>query len=146
MFKRLFAALALLFPLTIGAATAAEKSKSVTLYKDPDCGCCQAYAEYLQGNGFTVTVQPTHELAQMSRKAGIPDDFQGCHLAFVDGYAVSGHVPLKIVDRLLRERPDVKGITLPGMPTGSPGMGGPKSAPFTVYSVGDGAPQVFAVD
>lgn len=125
-----------------GPSAAAE---AVTLYKNPQCTCCEAYADYLRRNGFTVTVKPTHELVAMSREAGIPDDFQGCHLSFVDGYVVSGHVPVGTVNRLLSERPDIKGVTLPGMPTGSPGMGGRKTGPFTIYSVG-GRSAVYAVE
>lgn len=130
--------------LSVGTTAFAE---DVTLYKNPQCGCCEAYADYLRDNGFTVTVKPTHELVPMSRAAGIPDDFQGCHLAFIDQYVVSGHVPVKTVKRLLTERPDIKGVTLPGMPMGSPGMSGTKSAPFTIYTVdGGGRPDVYAVE
>jgi hypothetical protein len=128
------------------AAQPSTAAKEVVLYKTPQCGCCENYANYLRDNNFTVTVKPTFELAQMSREAGIPDTLQGCHLAFVDGYTVSGHVPLPIVAKLLDERPAIKGITLPGMPTGSPGMGGTKTGPFTVYAFGDGAPAVYAVE
>ncbi|MGH6947496.1 MAG: DUF411 domain-containing protein [Kiloniellales bacterium] len=124
------------------AALAAD----VTLYKNPQCGCCEAYADYLRENGFTVTVKPTHELVAMSRDAGIPDEFHGCHLSFVEGYAVSGHVPVETVNRLLTERPDIKGITLPGMPQGSPGMTGTKTEPFTIYEIGAGRPKVYAVE
>ncbi len=73
----------------------------------------------------------------MSREAGIPDDFQGCHLTFVDNYVVSGHVPIEMVNRMLSERPDIKGVTLPGMPMGSPGMSGKKRGEFTVYEIGE---------
>ena len=121
-------------------------SGDVTLYKNPQCGCCEAYADYLHENGFTVTVKPTHELVTMSREAGIPDDFQGCHLAFIDDYVVSGHVPVATVNRLLSERPDIKGVTLPGMPMGSPGMSGAKTEDFTVYAVGNGNPSIYAVE
>lgn len=93
-----------------------------------------------------MTVKPTHELVPMSREAGIPDDFQGCHLAFIENYVVSGHVPVDTVNRLLTERPDIKGVTLPGMPMGSPGMNGVKRQPFTVYEVGEGQPKVYAVE
>src|SRR3546814_6920173 len=68
-------------------------------------------------------------------KAGIPSQLEGCHTTLIDGYVVDGHVPVNIVRKLLRDRPDIVGITLPGMPTGSPGMGGEKTAPFTVFSV-----------
>ncbi|RMD62836.1 MAG: DUF411 domain-containing protein [Alphaproteobacteria bacterium] len=129
--------------LATGTNAAAEE---VTLYKNPQCGCCENYADYLRDNGFTVTVKPTHELVPMSREAGIPDDFQGCHLAFIENYVVSGHVPVDTVNRLLTERPDIKGVTLPGMPMGSPGMNGVKRQPFTVYEIGEGQPRVYAVE
>ncbi len=122
------------------------QAEEVTLYKNPQCGCCEGYADYLRDNGFTVTVKPTHELVPMSRAAGIADDFQGCHLAFIDDYVVSGHVPVGTVNRLLTERPDIKGITLPNMPMGSPGMSGVKTEPFTIYEVGEGRPNVYAVE
>ena len=118
----------------------AANANEVTLYKNPQCGCCEEYAAYLRQNGFTVTVKPTHDLAMMSRQAGIPDDFQGCHLSFIDDYVVSGHVPIDTVNKLLTERPDIKGVTLPGMPTGSPGMNGPKTGPFRMYEVGGSKP------
>jgi hypothetical protein len=123
-----------------GAAPALAGEKDVMLYKNPQCGCCEGYADYLRENGFTVTVKPTHDLAEMSRQAGIPDEFQGCHLSFIDGYAVSGHVPVGTVNKLLSERPDIKGVTLPGMPMGSPGMSGTKTAPFEMLEItGSGA-------
>jgi hypothetical protein len=129
------------FENTIQAA-----GKEVTLYKNPQCGCCEGYADYLRENGFKVMVKSTNLLASISREAGIPDDFQGCHLSMIDGYFVSGHVPIDSVNKLLTERPDVKGITLPNMPAGSPGMMGVKSAPFTILSIADGDPEVFNVE
>lgn len=122
--------------LLIGSGAAyADEHKDVTLYKSPLCGCCEGYADYLRQNGFTVTVKPTHDLVTMSREAGIPDDFQGCHLSMIDGYVVSGHVPVNTVRKLLTERPDIKGVTLPGMPLGSPGMSGAQEAPFEILEI-----------
>ncbi len=121
-------------------------AESVTLYKNPQCGCCEEYADYLRQNGFTVTVKPTHDLALKSLAAGIPEDFQGCHLAFIGDYVVSGHVPIGTVNKLLTERPAIKGVTLPGMPTGSPGMSGPKTEPFQIYEVGAANPKLYAVE
>lgn len=121
--------------LAWGAAPAFAGGSDVTLYKDPECGCCEGYAAYLRENGFNVTVRPTHDIAGMSREAGIPDESQGCHLSLIDGYVVSGHVPVGTVRKLLTERPDITGVTLPGMPTGSPGMGGAKQAPFEMLEV-----------
>lgn len=127
-------------------AFAGESSKVVALFKNPQCGCCEGYAEYLRKNGFKVTVKSTHDLVTMSRNAGVPDEFQGCHLAFIDGYVVSGHVPVNTVNRLLSERPTIRGITLPGMPMGSPGMSGEKYAPFKIYELGGDTPKVYATE
>jgi len=119
-----------------------------TLYKNPQCSCCEGYVAYLRRNGFEVDVKPTNDLAQISQKAGVPEQMQGCHTMFVDGYVVDGHVPINIVRKLLSEKPPVAGITLPGMPLGSPGMGGEKEGPFTVYAITkDGAPpNVYATE
>jgi hypothetical protein len=117
---------------------------AVTLYKSPECGCCEGYADYLRQRGFAVTTKPTNDLAEISRKAGIPADLQGCHTAFVGDYVVDGHVPVEAINRLLAEHPAIKGITLPGMPEGSPGMSGEKAGPLTIYAIGpDGQSSVF---
>jgi len=144
-----FATLA--FGLAFAAPALAQNGvPEITIFKNPQCGCCENYANYLAKNGFVVTVKPTHDLAALSRTVGIADKFQGCHLGMVDGYAVSGHVPVKTLKRLLTERPSIKGITLPGMPMGSPGMNGAKTEPFTIYEVGFGdkstTPKVYAVE
>lgn len=127
-------------------ALAGHATQHATLYKNPKCGCCENYANYLRSNGFDVTVTSTHDLTTMSREAGVPDEFQGCHLTYIDGYVVSGHVPIATVERLLSERPDIRGVTIPDMPLGSPGMGGSKTEPFTIYAIGDGEPEVYAVE
>jgi hypothetical protein len=116
------------------------------LYKTPQCGCCEGYAAYLRENGFAVDVRPANDLAQISQNAGVPENLQGCHTMFVDNYVVDGHVPVSVIRKLLSERPKIAGITLPGMPEGSPGMTGRKSAPFIIYAVTtDGAaPTVYA--
>jgi hypothetical protein len=144
----------LALPLAAMAAVVALNSLAAadplqaTLYKNPQCGCCEGYADHLRQNGFEVEVIPSHDVAEISRDAGVPEALQGCHTTLIDGYVVDGHVPANIVLQLLTERPAVAGITLPGMPTGSPGMGGPKTSPFTVYSVtgADQEPEVYAVE
>jgi hypothetical protein len=117
-----------------------------TLYKNPQCTCCEGYAAYLRENGFEVEVKPTNDLAEISQKAGVPEKYQGCHTMFVDGYVVDGHVPVEIVRKLLTERPAIAGITLPGMPSGSPGMTGAKTQTFVIYAVTKDAkpPTVYA--
>ena len=121
---------------------------SAVLYKNPQCGCCENYAAYLRSNGFDVEVKPTNDLAQISSDAGVPADMEGCHTMLVDGYVVDGHVPINAISKLLAERPAIAGITLPGMPMGSPGMSGEKSGPFTIYAVTkDGAqPTIYATE
>jgi hypothetical protein len=120
----------------------------VTLYKNPECSCCESYAQYLEQNGFKVDVKATNDLAEISRKAAIPEDLEGCHTSFIGSYVVDGHVPVKTIRKLLDEKPAIVGITLPGMPPGSPGMYGEKTGPLTVYAVSrDGtAPRVFDVE
>jgi hypothetical protein len=137
----LIASLALSTP-----AVAGESSRQATLYKNPQCGCCEGYADYLRENGFQVNVQPTHDLPLLHRQYGVPESLVGCHTTVVDGYVVEGHVPINAVLRLLSERPDIRGISLPGMPAGSPGMFGEKAAPFTIYEIGDGPAKVYAVE
>lgn len=119
-----------------------------TLYKSPQCGCCEGYADYLRANGFAVDAKPTNDLAEISRQAGVPADMEGCHTMFVEGYVVDGHVPVDVIRKLLSERPAIAGITLPGMPMGAPGMAGEKTEPFVIYAVTkDGrAPTVYATE
>lgn len=126
----------------------AGESIQATLYKNPQCTCCEGYANYLRKNGFSVDVKPTNDLAEISRKAGVPEQFQGCHTMFVDGYVVDGHVPVDVVRKLLSEHPSIAGITLPGMPSGSPGMGGPKTSTFAIYAVtkDSAPPKIYATE
>jgi hypothetical protein len=134
------------FLMTGAAAAFAQEAPKAMLYKNPQCTCCEGYADYLRGNGFDVTVKPTNDLAMISHNAGVPERLEGCHTMFIDGYVIDGHVPVDIVRRLLKEHPSIAGITLPGMPPGSPGMVGTKVAPFVVYALpkDGGAPTVYA--
>lgn len=115
------------------AATA--NAKEVKLYKNPQCSCCEGYANYLREHGFKVKVKATHDLALIRKQAGVPSDIEGCHTSIIDNYVVEGHVPVNTLTKLLSERPAIKGISLPGMPQGSPGMTGVKSGPFTIYEI-----------
>jgi hypothetical protein len=130
----------------LGGAAHAEGPSAATLYKNPQCSCCETYADYLRENGFEVTVEPTHDLPLMKRQYGVPAELEGCHTTLVDGYVVEGHVPVATILRLLSERPAIKGISLPGMPAGSPGMFGEKTAPFTIYEIADDPAKVYAVE
>ncbi|WP_404404011.1 DUF411 domain-containing protein [Pelagibacterium halotolerans] len=117
------------------AALFATTASAATIYKDPRCGCCTAYGEYVREMGYDIVVEDSFDVVSMSVEAGIPADLQGCHLMMIEGYAVSGHVPAEAIERLLAEKPDIDGITLPGMPMGSPGMGGTQDAPFEIKAV-----------
>ena len=118
-----------------------------TLYKNPHCTCCEEYAAYLRQNGFQVDVNVTNDLEEITLKAGVPAQLEGCHTMFVDGYVVVGHVAAGILSRLLKERPPIIGIAIPGMPAGVPGMDGLKAGPVSVYAVTtDKAPMVYAVE
>ena len=123
-----------------------EAKASVQLYKNPNCTCCEGYAGYLRSHGFTVTTTPTHNLSLIRRQHGVPEKLAGCHTTIVDGYVVEGHVPVAVLNKLLAERPNIKGISLPGMPEGSPGMTGRKSEPFTIYEISDGVQKIYAVE
>lgn len=115
-----------------------------TLYKNPNCLCCEKYANYLEQHGFDVKVIDTTKLPQIRSEYGVPASLQGCHTMLVNGYVVGGHVPVDVVKRMLRERPSITGITLPGMPTGAPGMGGEQQGPFVIYAFGNGEPTIYA--
>ncbi len=143
--KTFYTLIALLF-ISTPAIAADMSGKTATLYKNPGCSCCDGYADHLRKHGFKVEVKPPAEHDAISKKAGIPEDFQGCHTTFIDGYAIGGHVPVSAIQKLLNERPKVKGISLPGMPAGSPGMGGEKDEPWKIYSVGDGKPKVYVTE
>jgi hypothetical protein len=143
--RTLLTLLVLMATLTGGSANA-EEARQATLYKNPQCACCEGYADYLRDNGFEVTVQPTHDLPLLHRQHGVPDALVGCHTTLVEGYVVEGHVPVRTLLRLLTEKPAITGISLPGMPAGSPGMSGEKTAPFTIYEFGDGPAKVYAVE
>ncbi len=101
-----------------GPAFAAE----VMVYKSPWCGCCKKWIAHMRANGHSVHVQNMENLDMIKKMAGVPDHLQSCHTAMVNGYAVEGHVPAKDIARLLTERPKAKGLAVPGMPAGAPGM------------------------
>ena len=118
-----------------------------TLYKNPHCSCCEEYAAYLRQNGFEVDVKENNDLEEITLKAGVPEQLEGCHTMFVGGYVVVGHVSVDVMSKLLTERPPIVGIAIPGMPTGVPGMGGQKTGPVPIYEVSkDKVPTVYAVE
>jgi hypothetical protein len=113
----------------------------ITVYKTPTCGCCEEYIRYLRGHGLPVHGVERDDLAPLKRQWGIPEAMWSCHTARIGPYVVEGHVPVEAIARLWAERPSALGIALPGMPPGSPGMGGARTGPLTIYLIApDGAP------
>lgn len=118
---------------------AAEEKVAATLYKNRGCQCCAGYAAYLRANGFDVTEIEAPNMTSIKQAHGVRGDLEGCHTTVVGDYVVEGHVPVGPIKRLLAEKPAIKGISLPGMPQGSPGMSGTKEAPFEILSITEGS-------
>lgn len=118
---------------------------SAKLYKNPNCNCCEEYGKYLQENSYNVEIINTQDTAQIRQEHDVPRPLYGCHTMLIEGYVLEGHIPVETVDRLLAERPAIKGLSVPGMPLGTPGMGGKQSGPLNVYylEVSD-TPRVYA--
>src|SRR5258705_10067987 len=117
--------------LTTGAAPvspieAAREKTTITVYKDPGCGCCKSWIEHLIKHGYRVDAKDTPGMTEVKRTLGVPDALSACHTAVVNGYLIEGHVPAADIPRLLREKPKVAGLAVPGMPVGQPGMERPR--------------------
>lgn len=119
----------------------------ITVHKTPTCGCCGAWVTHLEENGFTVKVEEHSQgaLNRIKQKLGVPEAMESCHTGIIDGYLVEGHVPASDIKRLIAERPAVDGLSVPGMPIGSPGMEmGDQKDRYDVIAFGKGEPSVFA--
>jgi hypothetical protein len=143
--------LAALFLVVLSAAPAAAASEStpaIEVWKSATCECCGNWVKHLEANGFAVKVNATEPtmLERIKKEAGIPGKLASCHTAKIDGYVVEGHVPAPDIERLVAEKPDAIGLTVPGMPLGSPGM--EQGGVFDPYDVlllkKDGTTEVFA--
>jgi len=135
----------LFFLLFAAAPAGAEEAIEATLYKQPFCSCCDGHAEHLRQNGFHVTVVDAKNMTLIKKQHAVPQDLEGCHTIRVGGYTVEGHVPAAVIRKLLKERPPISGISLPGMPDGSPGMSGVKKEPFVIYELSPSG-KVFATE
>ena len=115
-----------------------EPLPRVLVHKNEYCGCCNGWVEHMRKAGFPVEVRNVDNLDPVKTRVGVPAGKGSCHTAEVGGYFIEGHVPAADVKRLLSERPDARGLVLPGMPLGSPGMESPdgRSVPYTVELVG----------
>lgn len=117
--------------LVLGSA--AHAAATLTVFKSPTCGCCAKWVEHVEKHGFTVKVVNVEDIMAVKAKAGIPNKLASCHTSTVGGYVVEGHVPASDIRKLLAQKPKAKGIALPGMPLGAPGMDqGGQSQPYEV--------------
>ncbi|MDV7144146.1 DUF411 domain-containing protein [Tropicimonas sp. TH_r6] len=126
----------LLVVASLFATAPAHATELIKIYRDPSCGCCTSYAEYLTDHGYDVTIIDDENVPERAEAAGVPEGGLSCHHSAVGGYGVHGHVPAEIIDRLLARRPDVAGIVLPGMPENSPDMAPEKYGTLKVFSYG----------
>ena len=113
-----------------------KKGINVTIYKSELCGCCGLYINYLDDQGYNIKVIKMDDLTSLKEKYNIPSTMRSCHTAEVGGYFVEGHMPQEAIQKLLTDKPDIAGIALPGMPSGSPGMPGAKQGLFIIYAIG----------
>lgn len=100
----------------------AVTASTLTVYASPQCGCCDDWVAHMENNGFRTEVRKVDNVNAVKQEAGLPRELVSCHTAFIDDYLIEGHVPAKEVRRLLREQPEAAGLSVPGMPMGSPGM------------------------
>lgn len=103
----------------------ASAAPNMTVYHDPNCGCCGGWVAHMRKAGFQVQVIDTDDLAAIKIRFRVPTDLASCHTAEVGGYVIEGHIPVPAIQRLLGEKPAAVGLAVPGMPTGSPGMEAP---------------------
>lgn len=139
--RRSFIGILVAAGLTAPAARADEPV--VVVHRDPNCGCCMGWVQHLRDAGFAVRVEETSDLKAVRARFAIPESLAACHTAEVAGYSVEGHVPAAAVRRLLTERPNARGLAVPGMPAGSPGMEGGAPKPYNVILFGPNGSQLF---
>jgi hypothetical protein len=123
--------------------TTKVRKNNVEVFKTPSCGCCYGYVLFLEEEKFKVQQTDMRNLHFIKKKYNIPLEMQSCHTTILDKYFIEGHVPIEAINKLLKEKPDIDGIALPGMPIGTPGMPGKKEEPYVIYQLVDGKSSVF---
>lgn len=131
----------------LAGAGAAHAATAITVHKSPACGCCEKYVDYLRENGFAVKAVNESDMDAIKKRHGV-SHVASCHTALVEGYVVEGHVPVAAIRKLLKDKPAIVGISAPGMPMNSPGMGEMKKGTLTIYAVPKNRqePYVFSVE
>jgi hypothetical protein len=122
----------------------AQLQPKVSVYKSPACGCCGEWVKHMRANGFRVETHEVADVAPFRLRYGVPDALGSCHTAVVGGYAIEGHVPASDIQRLLREQPSVRGLAVPGMVPGSPGMEQGPAQPYATLAFDARGSRVFA--
>ena len=134
--------------MTVAAAVPARAFAAdipVTIYRNPSCGCCDVYANYLTKNGFSVVVIDTLDAASIHKKFNVPERLEGCHTAVIGNHVFEGLIPAEYVKRVVKENRPIRGLSVPGMPAGAPGMPGTAKGPIHVYYLDDSpTPRLFA--
>ena len=118
----------------LGFAVPAYAGEAVTLYSNPTCDCCKTYADSLTANGYDVTMVPDENFDKVAMAAGMPDQGIGCHVAVIDGYTMSGFIPVQFIQKLTTAKPEVSGLTLPGMRMDAPDMAQDALKTLQVYA------------
>lgn len=131
-----------LLPAALARGAAAE-GPAMQVHKDPSCGCCDGWVAHLRRAGFRVTIAAGGDIHAVKDRLGVPEELASCHTGTVAGYTIEGHVPAHAIRRLLAERPAVAGLAVPGMPAGSPGMGGGAPEAYDVVAFGPGFRSTF---
>lgn len=117
---------------------------AMTIYKDASCGCCSVYGTYMMREDYDVTIDQNTPVDNIKNQYTIPSNLRSCHTSLIEGYFVEGHIPEEVVTKLITEKPDIAGIAMPGMPSGSPGMPGTKRGDFVITAIGhDGSTYEF---
>ena len=106
----------------------------IKVYKDPNCGCCKAWIDHMEQNGFKVEVMDMPDLSAVKTRYGVKQELQACHTGVVGNYTVEGHVPADLIHKMLKEKPSIAGLAVPGMPMGSPGMEGATKEKYDVLT------------
>ncbi|NOZ32621.1 MAG: DUF411 domain-containing protein [Alphaproteobacteria bacterium] len=130
----IFPVAALVAGLGFAGPAVSAQNNEMTVYKNPWCGCCTAWAGAMREAGYTVELVDLDDLSEVKKQASVTDELAGCHTVIFGEYILEGHVPLQAIDLLLAERPDIRGIATPGMPAGALGMGYDENAEYTVFA------------
>lgn len=133
-------AMFLMMMASVSHASKGHEDKNITVFKTPWCGCCQTWVEAMEKAGYRISVNDMEDLSEVKQQAGVPKQLEACHTAVFDNgerYTLEGHIPIAAVEKLMLEKPGIRGIATPGMPRGSLGMGFDKKAEYTVYAFTD---------